>query len=57
MSLRAGELMTLQETAAEAKQRFGFGGSTRVASCFQAGRDGFYFPPIIAKSADRQSNS
>ena len=42
VSVPAGELVKLQETVAEAKQRFGLGSETRVVSCYEAGRDGFW---------------
>ena len=42
VSVPAGELMKLQEAVVEAKQRFGLGSATRVVSCYEAGRDGFW---------------
>ena len=42
VAVPAGELMKLQQAVAEAKERFGLGGSTRVVSCYEAGRDGFW---------------
>lgn len=42
VAVPAGELVKLQQAVAEAKERFGLGGSTRVLSCYEAGRDGFW---------------
>jgi len=42
VSVPAGELVKLQETVVQAKQRFGLGSETRVVSCYEAGRDGFW---------------
>ncbi len=42
VSVPAGDLMKLQQAVDEAKQRFGLGSVTRVVSCCEAGRDGFW---------------
>jgi len=42
VAVPAGELVKLQEVVVEAKQRFGLGSATRVLSCYEAGRDGFW---------------
>ena len=42
MAVPAGEWMKLQESVVEAKQCFAFGNATRVLSCYEAGRDGFW---------------
>jgi len=42
VSVPSGELKKLQQAVAEAKQRFGLGSATRVVSCYEAGRDGFW---------------
>src|SRR5262245_60769874 len=38
----AGEIERLQQEVARAKQRFGLPEETRVVSCYEAGRDGFW---------------
>lgn len=42
VAVPAGELVKLQQAVAEAKERFGLASSTRVLSCYEAGRDGFW---------------
>ena len=42
MAVPAGEWMKLQESVVEAKQCFAFGNATRVLSCYEAERDGFW---------------
>ena len=39
VAVPAGELVKLQQAVAEAKKRFGLASSTRVLSCYEAGRD------------------
>ena len=41
-TIRAGDLMALHEEIARARQRFGLSSGARVASCYEAGRDGFW---------------
>jgi transposase len=41
-TIRAGDLGALQREVAEAKRRFGLPAQARVASCYEAGRDGFW---------------
>lgn len=40
--VRAGELAKVQEEVARAKARFGLPPDTRVSSCYEAGREGFW---------------
>lgn len=42
VAVPAGELVKLQQAVAEAKERFGLASATRVLSCYEAGRDGFW---------------
>lgn len=42
MAVPAGKLVKLQEAVVEAKPRFALGSATRVLSCYEAGRDGFW---------------
>jgi len=41
-TITAGDLAQVQEEIARAKQRFGLAKETSVASCYEAGRDGFW---------------
>lgn len=41
-SMPAGAIHVLQEEIARAKPRFGLDADTRVVSCYEAGRDGFW---------------
>ncbi len=43
----AADLSKLAEAVAKAKQRFGMLASTRVVSCYEAGRDGFWLHPHL----------
>ncbi len=40
--VRAGDLVSVQEEITRAKARFGLPAETRVVSCYEAGRDGFW---------------
>ena len=40
--VRAGDLVKVQEEITRAKARFGLPAETRVTSCYEAGRDGFW---------------
>lgn len=42
LSIAAGELLRLHEAVIKARQRFELPVSTRVVSCYEAGRDGFW---------------
>jgi len=42
VAVPAGELSQMRDAVAEAKERFGLGGSCRVLSCYEAGRDAFW---------------
>jgi transposase len=41
-SVPAGDLPKLCQALAQAKERFGLPAATRVVSCYEAGRDGFW---------------
>jgi len=41
-SVPAGDMGKLREALAQVKQRFGLPAATRVVSCYEAGRDGFW---------------
>lgn len=42
VAVPAGKLSQVRDAVAEAKERFGLGGSCRVLSCYEADRDGFW---------------
>jgi hypothetical protein len=41
-TIPAGDVTRLQQEIARAKQRFGLPEDTRIVSCYEAGRDGFW---------------
>ena len=47
-TIPAGALAKLQQEIARAKQRFGLPEDTRVVSCYEAGRDGFWLHRLLA---------
>jgi transposase len=49
-NMPAGALQVLQEEIARAKQRFGLPPDTRVVSCYEAGRDGFWLHRCLVAS-------
>lgn len=47
-TMRAGELATLERELDRAQERFGLGADSRVVSCYEAGRDGFWLHRFLA---------
>ena len=49
-TIPAGDLEQLHSEVAKAKQRFGLSASSRVVSCYEAGRDGFWLHRALVKA-------
>lgn len=49
-TIPAGDLERLHSEVAKAKQRFGRPGSSRVVSCYEAGRDGFWLHRALTQA-------
>ncbi len=52
-SITAGDLEALQEEIGRAKKRFDLPESSRVVSCYEAGRDAFWFTGIWNSKGSR----
>jgi transposase len=50
-TIKARDLAALQQEIAKAKQRFGLAANTRVVSCYEAGRDGFWLHRYLLANA------
>jgi transposase len=48
-TIAAGDLGALQAEIAKAKERFGLPAATRVVSCYEAGRDGFWLHRFLGE--------
>jgi len=48
-SLRAGDLVALEEELSRARARFGLSATARIVSCYEAGRDGFWLHHCLVR--------
>ena len=56
-TIPAGNLLRLQQEIERAKQRLGLPASTRVVSCYEAGREGFWLHRASTPWASRARSS
>ena len=50
MTIKARNLLELQEAIARAKAKYGLSSQTRVVSCYEAGRDGFWLHRFLVST-------